>query len=472
MNEHNNIKDAEIVVAPVSRTIRIFRALVAIAVVGALAFFVQGSLTKEDTKYPFKYGLDLEGGVHLVYTADISNIAEADVKPLMGVLRAVIERRVNLFGVGEPIVYTETAGAANGESHQRLIVELPGVTDVAAAIKQIGSTPNLEFLLVNEQSATLAGKREKGETLTEVETLLADNPFITTGLTGRYIKRAELQFGGTSGGGLSNEPLVSVTFSDEGKDLFGKITSEHVNERLAIFLDGNVISMPVINEAILGGSATISGGFVLDEAKTLVDNLNFGALPMPVALESTQVIDATLGADVLAKGVEAGLIGLALVASFLLLWYRAAGIVSIVGLSAYMLIMLALFVFIPVTLTAAGIAGFILSIGMAVDANVLVFERFKEEFRAGSSAHDALRIGFSRAWSAIRDGNITTILAALVLYWFGTSFVQGFAFVLILGTLVSMFSALVVTRIFAHLLPDTKHGKGVSSLLLGSGITK
>jgi protein-export membrane protein SecD len=266
---------------------------------------------------------------------------------------------------------------------------------------------------------------------------------------------------------------VSVRFTSEGADLFEDITRANVGNQLGIFLDGELLSAPNINEAIPGGTAVISGGFTPDEARALAQNLNFGALPVPIELQSTQTIGASLGEEVLQKGVRAGMIGFGLVILFMMLWYRLPGLVAGVALISYITIMLALFQYIPVTLTAAGLAGFILSLGMAVDANVLVFERMKEEYRAGSSSRQAARAGFARAWSAIRDGNITSLLSAIILFWFGTSLVKGFALVFGLGVLVSMFSALVVTRTLLITLPDVeKKSDTLVAKLFGNGLSK
>jgi protein-export membrane protein SecD len=264
-----------------------------------------------------------------------------------------------------------------------------------------------------------------------------------------------------------------LNFNSEGGDLFEEITGENVGEQLAIFLDGEMISSPRINERISGGTAVISGGFDTDEARELAQNLNFGALPLPIELVSTQTIGASLGHEVLSQGIAAGLIGLALIVAFMVLWYRVSGVVAVVALSIYGVIMLALFLLIPVTLTAAGLAGFILSLGMAVDANVLVFERMKELYREGVRSREAAREGFSRAWSAIRDGNLTSLLSAIILFWFGTSLVKGFALVFGIGVLVSMLTAVLVTRTLLLALPETKaESGGWLSRLFHSGINK
>lgn len=453
--------------------IRAFRAIVVLILAGLIGLFVYTNAVADNPDYPFKLGLDLAGGSHLVYQADVSGADPLEVPELMGVLRDVIERRVNVFGVSEPIVQVEQSSIVAGEQTQRLVVELPGVTDVATAIAEIGKTPLLEFKLVDEAALQAQAAAEQleaniasGSSGIGVETVSLNGeaipePYIDTGLTGRYLTGASLQFAGANQTGrLANEPIVSVVFNDEGAELFETITRENVGGNLAIFLDGEMISAPRINETISGGQAIISGGFTPDEARSLAQNLNFGALPVPIELISTQTIGASLGRDLLVRGVEAGLIGLGLVMVFMIGWYRLPGVVACLALLSYVALMLALFMLIPVTLTAAGLAGFILSIGMAVDANVLVFERMKEEYRRGAGSYEAARTGFARAWSAIRDGNITSLLSAIILFWFGTSIVKGFALVFGVGVLVSMLSAVLVTRTLLLALPDRARGQG------------
>lgn len=468
--------------------LRFFRAVVLIGVMGWLAFWVYQNATQAEAPRPFKLGLDLAGGSHLVYEADVSKIEPAEVPQLMNVLRDVIERRINVFGVSEPIIQVESSSFVTDVPIERLVVELPGVTDVSQAVAEIGRTPLLEFKLYdaelgaqqdalrNLKSLTenaTSGKAVVGNVKINGEAVVEEAPFVDTGLTGRYLETAMLEFAGQGSGQLSNEPLVSVRFTAEGAELFADITRNNVGNQLGIFLDGEMISAPVINEAINGGTAIISGGFTPEEARALAQNLSFGALPVPIELQSTQTIGATLGAEVLGKGMKAGVLGFGLVLAFMLLWYRLPGFIAGVALLSYVTIMTALFQLIPVTLTAAGLAGFILSLGMAVDANVLVFERTKEEFRRGVSSREAARVGFARAWSAIRDGNVTSLLSAIILFWFGTSLVKGFALVFGMGIVVSMFSALVITRTLLMALPDVRSGQsGLMERLLGNGFKK
>ncbi|MBI2004551.1 protein translocase subunit SecD [Patescibacteria group bacterium] len=407
---------------------------------GLLGFFAYKTQTGN---WAFKLGLDLSGGTHLVYSADTSTIDSAEVAESLSALQAVIERRVNAFGVGEPLVQTQQGGAF-GQGEHRLIVELPGVTDVDQAVKMIGETPTLDFKLVKdgfEDNLTLP--TQPGST---------DSPqanpeaFADTGLTGALLSRAALEFGNNQY--ALNQPTVRVDFNAEGTKLFADITDVNVGKQLAIFLDGALISAPVIQDHITNGTAIISGNFSAESARELVRNLNLGALPVPITLSSTQTIGATLGDEALNAGVTAGAIGFFVLALFLILWYRLPGVVAVASLIIYILIMLVLFKFIPVVLTAAGIAGFILSVGLAVDANILIAERMKEEFAAGAKAEHAIREGFKRAWLAIRDTNITHIIAAVILFWFGTSLIKGFALVFGLGVFVSMLSAITISRTF------------------------
>ncbi len=468
--------------------LRIFRAAGLIALIGYLAFVVYQNATAESNN-PFKLGLDLAGGSHLLYEADTTGIDPLEVDELMGVLKEVIERRINIFGVSEPIVQVESSSFVTDEPTQRLVVELPGVTDVEEAVAEIGRTPLLEFKLIDQEilanqqtlesleslaqsQGTSTGRAEIGNVRVNGEVIDENaSPYIDTGLTGRYVESAALEFAGGQSGQLSNEPLVAVRFTAEGSDLFAEITSQNVGEQLAIFLDGEMISAPVINEAIPGGTAIISGGFTPDEARALAQNLNFGALPVPIELVSTQTIGPSLGAEVLDKGLTAGVIGFSFVILFMIAWYRLPGVVASVALVSYVILMLALFQYIPVTLTAAGLAGFILSLGMAVDANVLVFERMKEEIRAGKNSREAAVEGFNRAWSAIRDGNITSLLSAIILFWFGTSLVKGFALVFGIGVIISMFSALVISRTIMMSLPEVRAEDKKAIKLFDSGIS-
>lgn len=421
----------------------------------------------------FKLGLDLSGGTHLVYRADVNALAPADVDDSMNSLRDVIERRVNLFGVSEPNVQIEKGGTLSTDAH-RLIVDLPGVTDVKRATEMIGQTPLLEFKterpegkekdeLIKKYEEEIK-KIEAGEISTDV--VIADPYYVNTELTGRYLERARVEFDPTTA-----EPTVSLVFNTEGADLFAKITKQNIGKTVAIYLDGYPISSPVVQQEITGGTAVISGNFTPADAKQLVGRLNSGALPVPIELVSTQTIGPSLGADATAAGVKSALIGFTVIALFLVLWYRLPGVVAVVALAIYTAVMLMLFKLIPVVLTAAGIAGFIISIGIAVDANILIFERAKEEMKKGKLVSEAIKDGFDRAWTSIRDSNAAHLISAFILYWFGTALIKGFALTLGIGVLVSMFSAITVTRLFLYALDVSDTSKAVR-FLFNSGFSK
>lgn len=459
---------------------------VALGVIALAVFLVKGGKD-------FVLGLDLAGGSALTYKVETSALPpDADVDESVTSLRDVVERRVNLFGVREAAVQTSYSRIA---SEWRLIVELPGVTNIQEAAKLIGETPVLEF---RTQKGTVAG--------TTTEEFIAN--FQATRLTGAYLKRSQLVFDPTT-----SKPVVQLTFNDEGADLFAQITKANVGKQVAIFLDGQPISAPVVNEEITGGQAVISGNFTTDEAKMLVGRLNAGALPVPLTLVGTSVVGPSLGAVSVQDGIKAAIVGFLLVSAFMLLWYRLPGIVAIVALACYTVlnlvvfkvgmspamiiitaasVLFAMFIhrnlllivpiayvilalipggLVPVTLTAAGIAGFIISVGLAVDANVLTFERMKEELRNGKSLKDAIETGFARAWTSIRDSHIAAVIVAAALYMFGTSIVKGFAITFFLGAILSLVSAQMITRVFLQALVPRTMGR-VARFLFGSGFTK
>lgn len=435
----------------------------------AIGFFLFSTETHEDSSFPFRLGLDLAGGTHLVYQADTSGVPSGETEEAMEALRNVIERRVNsrdvagVAGVLDPSVQISHSLTQSDEEDWRLIVELPGVTDVNEAKALIGDTPLLEFKLVADEyygdvQAVAFGDFEA----------IPEDGYIDTGLTGRFLNKANLEFG-QGNGRLSNEPVVVLSFTKEGADLFAQITREHTGEILAIFLDGVPIQLPVIREEITGGSAVISGSYTPDEAREVVRNLNLGALPVPIEPISTQSIGASLGSETLRDGVYAGIVGLVLVAGFMVLWYRLPGLVAVLSLAFYVAAVLAIFKLIPVTLTSAGIAGFILSLGMAVDANVLIFERMKEELQKGKATRDAVREGFARAWLSIRDGNVSSLLTAIIIFYAGTFLTKGFAVTLAIGILVSMISAITITRTLLLALGSGEQ-KGLLKFLYGTGI--
>jgi len=489
-------------------------------------------------KFNIQLGLDLKGGSHLVYQADVSQVPPAERADSLNGVRDVIERRINFFGVAEPVIQTNKVG-----DNWRVIVELPGVKDVNQAIKLIGETPILEF---KEQSAAppdntdiikfnndakktaddILAQAKSGQDFTQLARQFSEDegskvqggdlnwfakgvmvqPFedavfgikvgdiyptvvesqfgyhiikktgerqnqdspearashiliktkavtagetqwVATNLSGKDLKKAQVQFDQQTG-----LPEVNLTFNDAGKKLFGEITARNVGKPVAIFLDGAPISTPTVQQAITGGEAVITGNFNLTEAKQLAQRLNSGALPVPISLLSQQTIAPSLGQASVDKSLLAGLFGLVLVAVFMVVYYRLPGVLAVVALGIYLLITLAIFKLWPITLTLAGIAGYILSVGMAVDANVLIFERMKEELKLGKSLHQAIEEGFKRAWTSIRDSNVSSLITAVILMWLGSSLVKGFAVTLGLGILVSMFSAIIITRTLLRLV--------------------
>jgi protein-export membrane protein SecD len=430
-------------------------ALVVLLIGAAIGYFVYHAQVTGSR--PFRLGLDLSGGTQLVYRADLSAIQSGDTAESMSALRDTIERRVNLFGVSEPIVQTERSSALAGTVEERLIVELPGVTDMQKAIALIGQTPVLEFRLL-----------KKDADLSNLSTTSVSQDFEPAAITGKDLASAELQF--QSGAGMASESVVALHFNAEGSATFAKLTKDNVGRYFGIFLDGVAISVPVIRESIPDGTAVISGGFTPEGAKELARNLNYGALPVPIELISTQTVSGTLGDKAVRDGILAGLWGIGAVALFMIYWYRLPGLISVIALMLYIAVILALFQWIPVTLTAAGIAAFILSVGMAVDANVLIFERMKEELRNGKTTTEAIHDGFGRAWPSIRDSNISSMITAVILFWFGTSLIKGFALVFGLGVLVSMLTAITVSRTLLLAL-GVNAQSGFTRFLFSSGIT-
>jgi protein-export membrane protein SecD len=525
-----------------------FSLVIILAIVAGFIAYPQAALKVPKlfavlNKPKINLGLDLQGGIHLEYRADTSQVAGSQVADAMQAVQDVIERRVNAFGVAEPVVYTTKSG---GE--QRLVVELAGVKDINEAKKMISETPFLEFKEENQTTPeqipqdqldkmnadakakaedilkkALAGEdfaqlakdnsqdpgskdnggvydfQKKGSFVPEYEAVIFDpnlkdgevysklvesqfgwhiikkmeirgegdsqefksahilimktaqpQPQITwaiTGLTGKNLKSASVQF---KSQGLS-EPEVSLKFDDEGTKLFAEITKRSIGKRVAIYLDGEIITAPTVQSEILNGEAVVTGSYTVEEAKTLVKRLNEGALPVPISLVGQQSVEATLGQVSLEKSLKAGIIGLLLVIIFMLVYYRFLGLIASFSLLIYSALMISIFKlsgFTPwqITLTLPGIAGFVLSIGMAVDANILIFERTKEEVRKGRNILSAIEEGFKRAWTSILDGNMSSIITALILVEMGTGFVKGFAVTLIIGVLASMFTAVVITR--------------------------
>jgi len=369
---------------------------------------------------PTKLGLDLVGGSRLVLEASPAN--NAQVTPdMMSSLQFAIENRVNKLGVAETVV--QRIG------DKRLVVEIPDVSDLNQAKAYIGETAELDF--------------RKPVIKDGMET------WVPTGLTGKDLTKANLSTNSQNG-----QWVVDLEFNGSGTKKFADLTRQMVGQQMAIFFNGDLQSAPVIREPITGGRAQISGGdngFAYDEAKTMVDLLNAGALPVPAKIIEENTVGPTLGADSIAKSKIAGAIGLGFVMIFMALYYRAPGLIADIALVLYGIFLFAIFKAVPVTLTLAGIAGFILSIGMAVDANILIFERTKEELRAGRTLFTAINSGFDRAFTSIFDSNMTTIITCAILYFLGTSIVKGFALTLAIGVMVSMFSAITITKNFMHL---------------------
>jgi len=407
---------------------------------------------------PFKLGLDLQGGTHLVYEADLASIDKANYSQAMAGLRDIIERRVNMFGVSEPVVQTEEQAG-----HHRLIIELAGIKDPAEAIKMIGQTPFLEFKeqksaeeikKITDKQAELQGKSEEEIVKVKDFQVAYEDPYQSTGLTGKYLSRAELAFDPNT-----NAPEISLQFNDEGSKLFEDLTGRNVGKPIAIYIDGIMLSAPVVQTKISGGKASITGKFTVKEAQDLVKNLNAGALPVPIAMVSQESVGPTLGAVSLKQSLFAGILGFLAVVAFMILVYRLPGLIASIALCIYVILVLALFKLIPVTLTLAGIGGFILSIGMAVDANILIFARMREELKSGKGVSASVEEGFSRAWPSIRDSNINSLIVCAILFTFATSFIKGFALSLSLGIIVSLFSAIFITRLLLIAILSQKFEK-------------
>ena len=380
-----------------------------------------------DRDLNLKLGLDLQGGTEVTLEADMNSIDESDQVDALDSAREIIARRVDLYGVSEPLIKTITSG-----DQYRISVALPGVESPEEALALIGQTAKLEF-------------RELPESASDSATY-AD--FVATTLSGSDLKKSDVQFDPQTG-----QPSVGLEFSQVGGDKFSEITARNIDKPLAIFLDGIPISTPIVQQQIDGGSAIINGGFTLDEAKNIAITLNAGALPVPITIIKQQNVAPSLGSESVTRSVQAGVIGLSAVMLFMILLYGWLGLVADLGLIIYGLLTLALYKLIPVTITLPGLAGFILSIGMAVDANILIFERTKEEIRKGHTKRDALELGFGRAWDSIKDANIATLITTFILFnpldwtFLNTSgLIRGFALTLFLGVVISLFTGIFVTR--------------------------
>ena len=369
-------------------------------------------------QWQLKTGLDIQGGSHLVFEADMSQIAQTDRESAIQATKENIVRRVDQFGISEPVIQTAKAG-----DRYRIIVELPGVHDTSQAIKLIGQTAQLEFRVPQAS--------ESGEII-----------YQPSGLTGEHLKLAQPGFDNQTG-----QPVVLIQFDEQGTELFAKLTQEYVGQRIAIFLDNQLVSDPEVREPITGGQAQISSSqFTSDIVKELTAQLNAGALPVGLKLVSQETIGASLGKVSIQKSIQAGLIGLGLVMLFMAVIYGKLGLLADVSLIVYAIITVALYKLLSITLTLPGITGFILSVGMAVDANILIFERYKEELWQHKNPMIAMELAFGRAWDSIRDANVATLITSLVLYSLTTSSVRGFAVTLGLGILISLFTGIIVTR--------------------------
>ncbi len=377
-----------------------------------------------------KLGLDLKGGSHLVFEANTKSIKPADLEESLEATRDLIERRVNFFGVSEPSVQTIKSG-----NDHKIVVDLPGITNVQDAIDRIGKTAQLLF---KEEV-----KQDKSSTLSAF--LAFNNKAV---LTGKDVKKAEVSFDSTSG-----KPQVALNFSTNGAKKFAEITKKNVGNRVGIFIDETVLTAPVVQQAITDGNAVITGDFTTEQAKALAQDINGGALPVPIKLVEQKNVGPSLGAEEISKSIFAGIVGLSAVLIFMVLYYGKMGFISNLALIIYGLLALAIFKIFSVVLTLSGVAGFLLSIGMAVDSNILIFERIKEELRKKKEMEIAIKLGFGRAIDAIKDANFTTLIVAFILFnplnWgflpqFGL--VRGFALTLIIGVATSLFTGVFITK--------------------------
>ncbi len=404
----------------------------------------------------FILGLDLQGGVRIVYDVDVENVSNVNIDAALDSLRQVVGMRVNTFGVSEPRIFIEEGDTT------RLVVELAGIDNPEQAVEQIGQTPLLQFFKGRpaiDQERILNSNQEffdqlqSGEldlSTMDEEDIPLENPFYEEEdliLEGSDVSRASVVFDPTTGA-----PQVSVIFDSEGRRTFAEFTRDNLGEQLFIVLDGEVISGPTINEEIPTGQALISGQFSIEESRTLVDSLNAGALPLPIIIASLQTVEASLGVSALEQSIQAAILGLALVAVYMLLMYRGFGFVALIALILYSIFVMTLIKLLGFTLTLAGITGFIVSIGLAVDGNILIFERIKEELKNQHTFEYSVKEGFRRAWISIRDSQVSTFISALILFYLASGIVQGFAVSLALGVIVSMFTAVTVTRMIIILL--------------------
>ncbi len=396
----------------------------------------------------FQLGLDLQGGLQVLMVADLPAGQTLDSQA-METARRIVEKRVNALGLTEPVVQIQGA--------ERIVVEIPGIENPAQAVDTIRETALLEFaeppagatleLIYALQSAQAPITTTYGMSEEEIQaqSVMTGSLLFKTVMTG-----ADLANAFVTRDDQTSQPVVAIEFQPAAADLFSEYTSTHLGQNLCIVLDKQIISCPRIDSAIPNGKAVIQGSFTYDAANQLAVQLQYGALPIPLKIESYKAIGPSLGAISVEKSVRAGIVGLAVVFLFMLIYYRLNGLAADLALALYVLLNLLLYKLVPVTLTLPGIAGFLLSVGMAVDANILVFERMKEELRHGRSLARAAEAGFSRAWTSVRDSNIATLITCVILFIFGDAFaaslVKGFAITLALGTFINLFTAIVVTR--------------------------
>ena len=410
-----------------------------VAVLAGLATWPSGpdlSIGSFYRELKIRRGLDLQGGTHLVYELKTEGLDKKDIPNAVESTLKVLERRINFLGVSEPTIQSAEYGGKKA-----VIVELPGISNIDEAKKTIGQTAQLQFKEQlpdsSEESAAAGGGLGAAP--------IGDG-WKNTELTGQHLVKSGVEFDQTS-----SKPQITLQFNDKGKELFGEITKRNLQKPLAIFLDEQLLSAPTVQTVITEGRAIITGEFTVKEAKNLSSLLNAGALPVPISVIEERTIGPTLGQEAVEKSLLAGAIGLLLIAIFMISFYRFNGLIAIVALGIYSLISIAIFKLIPITLTLAGIAGFILSIGMAVDANILIFSRMKEELASGKGRGAAIEEGFKRAWLSIRDSNFSSLITCLILYYTTTGLVRGFAVTLAIGIIVSMFSAIFVSKTLLQL---------------------
>ncbi len=394
-------------------------------------------------------GLDLKGGIRLVYQADMTPIKAADRATKLNEVVAKIENRINKLGVTEPIVQSSISG-----DNYRVQVEIPGINNVDEAKKLIGTTAQLDFRELQSVPANLQATDANGNPVSATQQMA----YVPVGLTGNDFYRAYADIDRDQNSKDYNKPIVRFEFNDSAVQKFSDLTQRLSTSGgyLAVFLDNQLIFGPATTTHIADGKGQITGMTDANAVKTLSIELNEGALPVQITTVSEEVISPTLGSDSIRKSLIAGVIGMLAVCIMMIWYYHLPGAVAVVALFLYTLFSISIFKLVPVTMTLSGIAAFILSVGMAVDANILIFERFKEELRLGKTLHTALDVGFKRAWTSVRDSNVSSLITCFILYYFGSGTIRGFAFTLALGILISLFTAITVTRNLLDLVLSQK----------------